>query len=238
MTTNTKEDVIRKIRALLAKAESTFSEAEALACAAKAKQLMAKHEVSEEDVSDERIGSVHNHKRISDTWRQWLAVSTARWFNCAVIREEFERTNRSGDKVSEIGLVYIGRKSDALVAQLMTDHFVATVSRLANEYCKKDKARGQNEWRKYAKGCALRLAQRIYELSKKQTDNRQLELVEQHLAKMALREGRKGGSITLAGDAALAGHRAAENIGLNLQATTDRQGNTTLTSTKALAHQP
>ena len=219
------EDIIRKIKALIAKAQSTNSEAEAMACAAKAQELMAKHNLTETQVSDDAIGELPKNKRIADEWRRWLAASTARLFNCSLIITHFEREWKNGGRGYDKCWSFVGRQGDRVTADLMTDYFIGAVVRLANEHRKEVKG-GQQEWRMFAKACALRLSKRIYEMAEKSADRRVLAIVEKHIEEdMSLTNGRKSKAITLSGSSARAGYNQANSIGLNLQATSDRQGN-------------
>lgn len=219
------DDIIRKIKALIAKGKSTTSEAEALAFLGKAKELMDQHNLTERDVSDDKVGELPKNKRIADEWRRWLASSTARMFNCAIVIGWFERADRYGIKVNDKCWNFIGRKSDMITADLMTDYFIDTVVRLANAH-RKEIEGGQNEWRMYAKACALRLSQRIFEMSEKAADQNQLAIIQKHMdEEMELGEARKAKQIALSGASARAGFSDAENVGLNLQATADGQGN-------------
>lgn len=219
------DDIIRKIKALIAKAQSTPSEAEALACMSKAKELQDKHNLSDRDVSEEAIKELPKNKRIADEWRRWLASSTARMFNCAIVIDNFQRTDRYGAQIWDRCWSFVGRKSDMITADLMTDYFIDTVVKLANAH-RKEIDGGQNEWRMYAKACALRLSQRIFEASQKAADEKQLAIIKQHMDdEMNLGKARKSKEIALSGASARAGFKDADSVGLNLQATSDGQGN-------------
>lgn len=217
------DDIIRKIKALIAKAASTNSEAEALGCAAKAQELMAKYNVSEAQVSDETIGEMPKNKRIADEWRRWLASSTARLFNCSLLIEHFARPYKTGGTGWDRCWTFVGREGDRITADLMTDYFIGAVVRLANEH-RRETGCGQNEWRQFAKACALRLSQRIHKMSGEVADQKQLALVDEAIAAMDLGKARKAKQIQLSGDAAKAGFAKGNDVGLNLQATGNGAG--------------
>lgn len=219
------EDIIRKIKALIAKAASTNSEAEAMACAAKAQELMAKYNLTEAQVSSEAIGELPKNKRISDQWRRWIAVCTARLFNCVLVISYFEREFKNGGRGYDKCWSFVGRQGDCVTADLMTDYFIGAVVRLANEHSKEVQG-GQQEWRMFAKACALRLSQRIYEMAEKSADHQVLAIVEKHMEEnMNITNGRRSKAITLSGSSARAGFDQANAVGLNLQATSDSHGN-------------
>lgn len=225
------EDIIRKIKALLAKANSTDSEAEAMAFAIKAKELMDKHNVSNADIDDNRIGYKPQHKRIPDPWRGWIASSTARLFNCVLVTGWHRKELRNGRSTSEKGFIFYGREGERLTAEIMTDYFIGAVIRLGTAY-KKANSPTDRDFRMYQKACALSLAQRIYDMSEKQADHQQLALVNEHIDQAAdIVDGKASKVPALSGDAARAGFEDAQGIGLNLQAGTDAKGNLQIAQT-------
>lgn len=113
----------RKIVALLAKAKSTTSPAEAMAFAAKAQELLAKHNLTEADVDPERPGRTH-HSRIV-TWQGTVAKAAAHLFDVHIYRN-------SADGAA----VFVGPEGNRVTATLMHDFFLASIRRAKRQWQK------------------------------------------------------------------------------------------------------
>lgn len=150
------EDILDKVAKLLAKAKGTNNENEAAIFAAKAAELMARHNLDEAMVAEHTgrdargpIGGHNYDGRVPDRWRELILQGCAKLYFCRL-------TCTRGHK--RFYTLY-GRQSNATVAKLMADYLFATVKRMAREYSE-DKAR-QNDFRK---GAGIRLYQRLVEL--------------------------------------------------------------------------
>jgi hypothetical protein len=126
-------DILRKIRALLAKAASTDSPAEAMACAAKARELLRNYRIdpakAQEHAYAEEIGeTVHEREKIPG-WTIALAFAAAHLFNCRIYR-----MNRR--------MVFFGREGDRVTACEMYSFFISAVDKATKAW--KARAREQD----------------------------------------------------------------------------------------------
>ncbi len=121
-----------KIAALLAKAASTTSEAEAELFLGKAHELMEKHQLEAADLeADDPVGNDRVYRRngaAAPDWDFMLLFPVARYYGCKAIRCDLR-------KGYEMDLV--GRESARITALEMHKYLVATVRKLGRE-----KARG------------------------------------------------------------------------------------------------
>lgn len=220
------DDVIRKIKALIAKSIANPSEAEAMLCAAKAEEMMRKYNLSRSQVDENVISENLHRKRANENWQKWIAKSAAMLFNCAIVHTEFGRVKRgSGEFKMEKTWIFIGREGDRITTEIMYDYFQKTVKTLARRYANETGCPNR-ERNMFARSCAIRLSERIYEMAKRTSDKRQLALVDEYIDNVIKAvAGRKSKGIVLRGDAAKKGFEAAENICINLQTKHDGKGN-------------
>lgn len=225
-------DIIRKIKALLAKAKGTSNENEAVAFAEKASELMAKHEIDPKDIDENTIRYRAGQKRINEKWWANIALVTGRMFNCYFYRDVYWHPKRNGAGLSESQrFMFVGRQNDAITAELMTDFFISTIMKMGVKYMKENnctrKVRDQ-----YVRACALRLGQRILLASKNTSDSRHLTLVEEEVrAKLELKSGKPSTGIDFSNAAAQEGWEDGDGIGINVQAKHDSEGNLRVTQT-------
>jgi len=144
--------VVAKIRALLAKAsDASVTEAEASAYAAKAAELLAKHNLEMVDVADAPVDPISHEtwkQRYSNPWRRKLGAAIARLYFCELV------WFRDGSHK------LAGRPHNVAVAREMTTYLYATIERLAKTYAR---GRARSVLASYERGMAGRLINRIYD---------------------------------------------------------------------------
>lgn len=132
--------IVEKIRALLAKAASTDSQAEAEAFLAKAHELMAKHQLDASDLEnddpvDMSIGATANGGASPD-WDFQLMFAVARYFGCKGIQWwSQEKADGTFIRSGQYQMKIVGRESARITAMEMHKYLVATVRRLGREHC-------------------------------------------------------------------------------------------------------
>lgn len=131
--------IVEKIKALLAKAASTDSQAEAEAFLAKAHELMEKHQLGAEDLErddpvDQSIAAKANGGASPD-WDFQLMFAVARYFGCKGI-QRWSQTNTEGEflKAGQYTMRIVGRESARVTAIEMHKYLVATVRRLGRTH--------------------------------------------------------------------------------------------------------
>ena len=162
---NRREDVTRKIKALLAKtSENGATEAEAMAALARARAMMEAHEITDEELAltKEEKAIIADEQDVLDPheikWR--LSLGIRQFCNCAVWR----RSRKKGG-----GLQFCGLQSDVDFASYLTDHLANFVfDRLTDHLIvslapPKERRRIARE---FVHGLTDRLCERMVELSK------------------------------------------------------------------------
>lgn len=130
--------IIEKIKALLAKAASTDSQAEAEAFLNKAHELMERHQLEAGDLEtddpvDKTCGATANGGASPD-WDFQLMFSVARYFGCKAI-QCYSRTKLDGSyaRAGQYQMNVVGRESARITAIEMHKYLVKTVRRLGRE---------------------------------------------------------------------------------------------------------
>lgn len=154
----TENPLIRKIRALLAKAnDKSVTEAEAAMFAAKVQELLAANNLSMGDIgnNDEKPEDVdkqfHTDKKWASPARKLLLRAVCRFYHCETI-------GTLGDK--SIWHI-VGKPTNVAVALDMFDYLVGTVVRLSNQYARENPGSNKIDWRR---GCMARLAEHLEEM--------------------------------------------------------------------------
>lgn len=141
----TRQDAMRRVRALLARAADTDSADEAATAAALAEKLMTKFEIetatindTEDDINTEPITDygdkgaplyVSGGKQMA-TWRGILAMRLARLYACCIYREyRWNEKKRRSASTLEI----IGRPGDVESVRYMFQYLSREIDRLARE---------------------------------------------------------------------------------------------------------
>lgn len=160
-TTQTQERLIDIVTRLLAKAEAnTSTEAEAASYAAKAQELLAKHNLSVEMINASKradapkIGeTLHEFKYVTPLWMS-LFSATAKLYFCevysthAVVEGKFRKV-----------MMLVGKPHNVEIANSMISYLVRTIGRLRRSHSKNRAMQIQFE-----RGCILALCRRLREL--------------------------------------------------------------------------
>lgn len=125
------DSIRKKIAALLAKARGTDNMAEAAAFAAKAQELLAKHNLTESDVDPQAPGRTPHRK--APSWRGAVSMAAAHLFDVIVYRE------RDGT------VVFAGGEGNRVTATLMHDYFVQSIQRAKRKYVAEVRAKVRAE---------------------------------------------------------------------------------------------
>lgn len=128
MTTPDLDKIIKKIQALWAKAQGTDIEAEALAFAQKAKDLLREYNLSEDILGKDQMNQDTFHRHFAN-WQKKLATATARYFGCHV----YFATYRHGKMVRTLEAVFTGARAASKTAFVMFEHFETSIIRLAKK---------------------------------------------------------------------------------------------------------
>lgn len=170
------EDVIEKVRKLLAHGNGNVSEAEAAVYIEKAHSILEQHNLTIEDISEKdesKFGVDYGHLADDDyyssPWKETIYAAAAAYSFCSYVRGTREIKARRSGKPKRITVhVIIGRKANAMVARHMAEYLFQVVERLGKETEKKQKRKDPDRARSYAasfkRGCGFRLAQRLREL--------------------------------------------------------------------------
>lgn len=123
------EGIASKIKALLAKAESTGNEHESELFFAKAYELMDRYQIDLDDLDDDKMGEealLDRHGGVSGTaeWDFRLMFAVAEYFGARALQTR---------KAGRACVTLVGRQSARIVAAQMHAYLVRTVKRLGKE---------------------------------------------------------------------------------------------------------
>lgn len=156
--------IVEKIKALLAKAASTDSQAEAEAFLAKAHELMEKHQLGAEDLErddpiDESVGAKANGGASPD-WDFQLMFAVARYFGCEGV-QWWSQTNTEGEflKAGQYTMRIVGRESARITAIEMHKYLVATVRRLGRQHAAEMGTNAGNAARRIGRALQIRISE-------------------------------------------------------------------------------
>jgi len=159
-----KDSILKKIQKLLKMSEDNgASENEAMMAASKVQELLKEHNLSLSDIKDD---SEHepidrdDHPLGRENWRAWIAQATAKLYFCSM----FQKTGFDENYKKVKKAVFVGRKSNRIVAKSMCDYFEKTVERLADEEFKNtpgSKSAVNKMKHAFQLGCASRLQSRL-----------------------------------------------------------------------------
>jgi hypothetical protein len=187
-----KDGIVDRVRALLAKAnDAGATEAEAAAAASLAERLLARHALEMRDVLGQDIVRRDTSIRYLDPWTRNLAVHAARLYGCEplVTHVPYTRPGRgknSGrvEHDSYRSIAVFGRPASAEVAVSMIDWLVHMVYLMSREYSSQ-----RRDQLPFQRGAGERLATRLWEMREAQsgsmvrssgsTDGTSLILIEQ-----------------------------------------------------------
>ena len=160
-----KDNILKRIQKLLKMSEDNgASENEAMMAASKVQELLKEHNLSLSDVKDDSEHEPIDRENFDlgkENWRAWIAQATAKLYFCSMFQstkyENYKRVKKA---------VFVGRKSNRIVAKSMCDYFEKTVERLADEEFKTvpgSKAVINKMKHAFKMGCASRLQSRLQE---------------------------------------------------------------------------
>lgn len=179
----TRDTIIARVQALLAKArDAGATEAEAASAAAAAERLLARHALSMRDVETPSISGVATGLRYLDPWIRSMAVQAARLYGCEPL-VTYARAQGTSKKTGQRQtftyktITVYGREASTIVATSMITYLYDTVIRMSRDY-----SRERREQLQFQRGCGERIATRLWELRLEQQ------------ARSATQEGRGDGT--------------------------------------------
>lgn len=218
-----REQLIEKIRKLRAKSQdSSTTEQEAAAFAAKVRELMDAHSVEDHELLEKEeteFSTVVYEPKYSDPWRRMLLSAVCALYGCFVVRNTRQEV-KNGRVVTKVSFEVSGIEYRIDIAREMFEYLCETTVRLAREYSPVRRTRLDFE-----RGCGERLKERIREM---RDDNQNSQTSgSTALAELSLRDKVKlyvaerypslkysKPRSNLKGSGALAGMRAADNVHL------------------------
>jgi hypothetical protein len=186
-----REDVTRKIKALLAKtAENGATEAEAMAALARAQAMMLAHEITDEELNLSKVEKAvleREEDKLDPHGIKWrLAYGISQFCNCEVWR----KSKRAGG-----GLEFCGLRSDVDFAKYLIDHLASFVFDKLTDHLIVSLAPPKEQRRiarEFVHGLTDRLGERMTELSKppptQSSNSRALVVVRDEAIKAKMKE--------------------------------------------------
>lgn len=160
--------ILRQVEKLMAKAAGNTTEHEAAAATELAQSLLAKYNLTQEDISggdrsDERIlGGSLQYER--DLWRAIAHLNFCWYYTVEVVfKTEEERKKHRGRKKSRHHRL-IGRTVNIMGSKMMAEYLMTTLERLTREYCVENFGEYKNrsaDATAFREGATRRLIQRI-----------------------------------------------------------------------------
>ena len=242
MTASTPIEI--KIAALLAKANSTTSEAEAYAFSAKAAELLQKHNLEMSDIerasaqasagTSDPIVEVRQDWAYADPWRISIARDVAALFFCKSYRSAHLHTTKSGKVEYRVTFVFVGKARNASAAALTSDYLISTTLRLGRGY-----SSHRSQQLAFMRGCGEGLARRLRVMAQNAREpnpvnstsglpalyKSELQLVDEHMDTLGLRCARKSKGSDLSGLAALEGWQASASVAIGSQLADETMNN-------------
>lgn len=160
------ESLIARIQKLLALGERGGTEAEAEAAMQKAHELLAKHNLSLDDVkgveAEEDYVMDESAATARQPWQDYIYGSVSRLYFC----RHLKRTRYCGSKVSGVQHLIIGKPSNVAVVKYIAAYLIRTGGELAREAAAGAESR-QAFVNSFKKGFAIRINSRVNEEIKK-----------------------------------------------------------------------
>ena len=161
-----KESIIQKIQKLLAMSKANgASENEAMTAANRVQKLLQEHNLSLGDIKDNEIVEPIDSESFEaekDKWKSWIVSATAKLYFCTVYSSS--KLDERYRKVKQT--VFVGRKSNRLVAKSMADYFIDTIEQMAiDEFKSVPGSRSEINRMSFnfKQGCAHKLSDRLRE---------------------------------------------------------------------------
>lgn len=216
------EKILELYRKLMAKANGTENEAEALAFMSKAQELLTKHNLTEADARQDEAPSFTTHQHMTvDTnkWRLAMFSAVAKLYFCRLVRAHVNWKGKYRP-VPE----FVGRPHNVEIAISMALYLEKTVIRLAKEAYPDRKSRLQFE-----NGCGMRIATRVFRMAEEMEVDKgdgsglpalyknEAVLVEDYLSQIYPNLGFSKAKKSQVTSATLAGRSAGEKVHLGGQ---------------------
>lgn len=169
MTTDRTEALLRKLRALRAKADDpSITEAEASLYADKVAQLLQQHNLHESSLEQEEPDEIVEERwegdYLTDDWRRSICNQVAKLYFCSAYSEP----TRKPGKAARLH-VFVGKAHNIAIARDMSEYLINTTLRLAKDWRKANFAT-HSEFVNFLRGCGIRISERVYELYKAQRE--------------------------------------------------------------------
>ena len=224
------DSIIDKIKALQAKAQdSSCTEAEQAAFAAKVSELLTKHNLDREVLNsvsvEDLVKSETLSKNLVHPWRANLGNAVAQLYFCKMLIITVSPTTATSNAKKR--LMFFGKDHNRAVAISMFEHFEQTIKRLATE-----KYTSKGDIDAFERGCGLALASRIWEVYESMRKPQptidksvpalfksELQVVEEFVKSKYQYKLGKTRTYELTSEAAWAGRQAARDIPINNQLT-------------------
>lgn len=192
MVSDARKKMLEKVRAILAKTMGNgCTEEEAMTALAKARELMATYEISEEDVAafEQEQSAIHKTGP-SDPYdiKKNLCTAVGR----------FTRTSGFNGVKNKWGITFVGLESDVIFATWLLDTLQRFVMRALREYQRKNSVNGHRNSNytsaSFVVGCAFRIGEKLKELTV-ETPAKNKEIIAIELARngIVLSKGRRSG---------------------------------------------
>lgn len=165
------ESIIAKIQKLLALGERGGTEAEAEAAMQKVHELLAKHNLSLDEVKDAVEDEDYVQDFVTATNKQpwqdyiWAAISKLYFCQC------YQRKKMSGGKVASVQHMVIGKPTNIAVVKYVASYVVRTGEALAREAAK-DRGDSRTFINSFKRGFAARINARVNEEIRKAREGR------------------------------------------------------------------
>ena len=166
MTDNAR--IVELIRNLMAKASGTENEHEAALFAAKVQELLARHNLDASAIGAHPSEAPHGRSRARapffDPWIRRIMQDCGRLYFCTIYidRHKYDRPD----------MVFCGRDHNVEIATSMSRYLIDTVLRLSRAYGRENQSEQRTArflQRDFARGCGMRLAERLREMYVEQT---------------------------------------------------------------------
>jgi hypothetical protein len=148
--------ILDKIRALKAKAESTTSEAEAMAFLAKVNEMLIKYDIDASKLEIEEqseITMIRWTVKYDDPWRREIYVALCRLYHCTPVRHAHWDENYI---YRIIDYTVTGREHNCFLVEEMFEYLINTVIRLSRNYSKL-----RREQLAFQRGCGSSISSKI-----------------------------------------------------------------------------
>ena len=176
--------IIEKVQKLFLKAEHGATEAEALSFISKAKEIMNRYNLSDEDIfeNEEEVGFLLNSDFFNSNWRRCLWQAVGNLFFCEYIAvKRYAKVSRSKRYRECTVHVFIGKRANTIIATNMATYLLNTIIRLANAASKKG-GHDAEYTKHFIEGCSFRIIERLNELMEKENSTDYIRIMHDNAA--------------------------------------------------------